>query len=352
MARRWGTLLVTLALFTAACGGGGDDGAEIEATFTFPRTYEQLDLSGPEAAVAEFTSAFVRRDYVTAALILHPDAQRAMGAAVAEGDLSGLISIDAQPTVQARIAIERGADHYLDAMRIFEIAMEEAMSNGGFSVDLASGVEGVTLRSQDQFTGVVDAILSTNGNDVVFELAPTSDGRWRVRSVRLANGTPLQVPFSGEPTLESQARGTEDRDVWRRTLPNSSLQELIDTVAVLVDAGDHVSLYLLLDAQGQRTAGEQLAAIDIPDHGLIASMLDARLDSIGFPVDFTGLEPIGSDFIATSETLSNGEAMTFLVTVDTGDLDVTASLDSTGGWRLRRMVPAGELTAPTPFSLG
>ena len=191
-ARHWGTLLVALALLATACGGGGSDEGTIEATFTSPRTYEQLDLSGPEAAVTEFTSAFVRRDYVTAALILHPDTQRTMTAAAAAGDLSGLITVDAEPSVQARVAIERGADHHLDALRIFEIAMEEAMSNGGLRVDLASGVDAVTVLRQDQFTAVVEAILSTNGNDVVFELAPTSD--WE--SVSELSCPPLSLPDS------------------------------------------------------------------------------------------------------------------------------------------------------------
>jgi hypothetical protein len=79
--RRWILLVLTLALVTASCGGDdGGDTQQVESSFTPPRTYEDLDLSGPEAAVAEFISAFVRRDYIAAALILHPDAQRTMSA--------------------------------------------------------------------------------------------------------------------------------------------------------------------------------------------------------------------------------------------------------------------------------
>ncbi|MEM8705626.1 MAG: hypothetical protein AAGE98_04170 [Actinomycetota bacterium] len=350
--RRWGTLLITFAVLASACGGGGDDEQQIEAAFTLPRTYEKLDLSGPEAAVAEFTSAFIRRDYVTAALILHPDTQRSMAISVAADDVSGFVAPEAAPTVLARIAVERGGDEVVDAARVFEVAMEEAMSNGGFSVDLASGVEGVTLRTSDQFGAVVDGILSTNGLDVVFELAPASDGRWRIRGVRLSNGTPLQVPFSGTPSQMSLARNTEPRDVWRTTLPNASPQELLDTIVTLVDAQDHVSLYLLLDATGQRGVADQLAALTIPDHGLPAPMLDARFDEVGFPVDFTGVESIPADTLTTAENVGPGEAITFAVTVETGDLDVTMARDSTGAWRLRRMVPVGELTAPTPFVVG
>ncbi|HBU02984.1 MAG TPA: hypothetical protein DEA70_00720, partial [Acidimicrobiaceae bacterium] len=187
---RWALPVLILALVTASCGDDGDT-QQVESSFTPPRTYEDLDLSGPEAAVAEFISAFVRRDYIAAALILHPDAQRAISASVAENDLTGLITPNAEPAVVARLAIERNSDHLLDGMRVFEMAMEETMANGGFIVDLASGAEGLTLRSSDQFGAVVEGILSTNGNDVVFELAPTSDERWRIRSARLTNGTPL-----------------------------------------------------------------------------------------------------------------------------------------------------------------
>ena len=351
--RHWILLVLTLALVTTSCGGGDrGDTQQVESSFTPPRTYEDLDLSGPKAAVAEFISAFVRRDYIAAALILHPDAQRTMSAAVAENDLTGLVAPNAESAVVARMAIERDGDHLLGGMRVFEMAMEEAMTNGGFIVDLASGAEGLTLRSSDQFGAVVEGILSTNGNDVVFELAPTSDERWRIRSVRLANGTPLQIPFSGTPTVDSPARNLEPRNIWRSTLPNDSPQELLDTIVTLVGLGDYVSLYLLLDETGQRGAAEQLPPSISPDHGLVAMLLDARLDTSGFPVDVTDADPIASETLTIAQDVGVGEAITFAVTVGENALDVTMSRDSTGVWRLRRMVPAGEVTAPTPFPLG
>ena len=49
---------------------------------------------------------------------------------------------------------------------------------------------------------------------------------------------------------------------------------------------------------------------------------------------------------------AESRAITFAVTVGENALDVTMARDSAGAWRLRRMVPAGELTAPTPFPLG
>ena len=352
--RRWTLLVLILALVTASCGGGGggDDTQQVESRFTPPRTYEDLDLSGPEATVAEFISAFVRRDYVAAALILHPDAQQAISAAVAENDLAGLVTPRAEPTVLARMAIQRDGDHLLGGMRVFEIAMEEAMSNGGFVVDLASGAEGLTLRSSDQFGAVIEGTLSSNGNDVVFELAPTSDERWRIRSARLANGTPLQIPFSGTPTVDSPARNLEPRDIWRSTLPNESPQELLDTIVTLVGLGDYVSLYLLLDETGQRGAAEQVPASTSSDHGFVAMLLDTHLDTVGFPVDLTKVDPIASETLLITQDVGIGEAITFAVTMGERALDVTMSRDAAGAWRLRRMVPAGELTAPTPFSLG
>ena len=119
--------------------------AKVESSRT--RTYEDLDLSGPEAAVAEFISAFIRRDYIAAALILHPDAtddERGRRERPHRTRRS-----NAEPAVVARMAIERDGDHLLGGVRVFEMAMEEAMTNGGFIVDLASGAEGLTLRSSD-----------------------------------------------------------------------------------------------------------------------------------------------------------------------------------------------------------
>ena len=84
--RHWGTVLFAVSLGAAVLTGcGSDEPDTVEATFTMPRTYEQLDLASPEATVDEFISAFVRRDYVTAALILHPDTQVTMAAAIAAG---------------------------------------------------------------------------------------------------------------------------------------------------------------------------------------------------------------------------------------------------------------------------
>lgn len=351
--RHWGTVLFAVSLGAAVLTGcGSDEPDTVEATFTMPRTYEQLDLASPEATVDEFISAFVRRDYVTAALILHPDTQRTMAAAIAAGDLSGLVTSGLEAAVVARIAVEQGGDHVLEAGRVFEIAMEEAMANGGFHVDLASGADGLTLRSSDQFTAVVDGILATNGNDVVFELAPTTDGRWRIRSVRLANGLPSQIPFSGTPSVMAPERRIESTDVWRSTLPNSDPQELLQTVAALIGSGDHVSLYLLLDTTAQQAVVDRLASEPDPNHGLVASRLDARLDTVGFAVDLAGLGAVPSDIMTTSLQVGPGEALTFLVPLGDDGLDVTLSRDSTGGWRLRRMVPIGDITAPSPFVIG
>ena len=129
--RRWGTVLIAVSLGAVSLTGCGSDQPEtVEPAFTLPRSYEDLDLATPEGAVAEFVSAFVRRDYVTAALILHRDTQATMGATIGTDDLSGLVTAQIQAGVVARIAVERGGDHVLEAGRVFEVAMEEAMANG------------------------------------------------------------------------------------------------------------------------------------------------------------------------------------------------------------------------------
>lgn len=331
------------------CGGG--DAEPAEPGFTLPRTYVELDLSSPEGAVAEFVSAFVRRDYVTAGLILHRDTQASMEAAFATADLSGVVAPEIQASLLARITVERDGDHVMEAGRIFELAMEEAMANGGLIVDLASGADGLSLRSSDRFSAFVDGILATNGNDVTFELAPASDGRWRVRSVRLANGSPTQVPFSGTASVTAPERRTEPTSVWRSTLPNATPQELIETIAAVGRAEDYVSLYLLLDIEAQQAIVDALSTQPDANHALIASRLDTLLDQAGFAVDFTDIGRVSSDDMATSQQVAPGEAMTIMVSHGEVGLDVTIARDSTGAWRLRRMVDAGDITAPSPFAL-
>ena len=147
-------------------------------------------------------------------------------------------------------------------------------------------------------------------------------------------------------------RRIESTDVWRSTLPNSDPQELLQTVAALIGSGDHVSLYLLLDATAQQAVVDRLASGPDPNHGLVASRLDARLDMVGFAVDLAGLGAVPSDIMTTSLQVGPGEALTFLVPLGDDGLDVTLSRDSTGGWRLRRMVPIGDITAPSPFVIG
>ena len=225
------------------------------------------------------------------------------------------------------------------------------MANGGLHVDLASGADGLTLRSSDRFSAVVDGILATNGNDVVFELAPATDGRWRIRSVRLANGVPGIVPFSGTPTVSPPERPTEAREVWRGSLPNATPQELLDTIMSLLAEQDHVSLYLLLDTTAQAAITDQLAGATVPDHAFVAPVLDARLDGSGLGIDPSDVGNVDTDVMTTSEQVQPGEALTFMVDHGEVGLDVTMSRDSTGGWRLQRLVPAGAVTAPTPFEL-
>lgn len=317
-------------------------------TFTLPRTYDQLDLGTPQAAVAEFNSAFARRDFVTAMLLLHPSTQAKMATDVTNADFSTWVMPDVEPAVRARIEIERGGDHRLDALRVFEIAMEEATVNGGFRVDLAGGVEDVTVRAADAFTAVVDGVLATSQEPVVFELAPSPDGRWRVRHVGLTNGSAADLPFSGQPALGSPVRTLDIATTWRATLPNRTPTELVQTVASLVAAEDHFSLYLLLDAPAQREVDQLLPPGGSDQHQVTAAVLDDVLDQGGFPIDLGAIE-VGDTDPAGTDAAGPGDSLTFMVADGAVGLDVTVTLDSAGGWRLHRIAVVGDLASPVPF---
>jgi len=335
-----------------ATGCGGDEPDEQATNFTLPRTYDQLDLGDPAAAVAEFASAFVRRDYVAAMLLLHPSTQAGMAADIAAADFSGWVMPTLEPAVQARIELERGGDHHLDALRVFEIAMEEATLNGGFRVDLAGGLERIEVRSADAFTAIVDGVLTTSREAVVFELAPTPDGRWRIRQARLENGSATELPFSGRPTLGSPVRNLDIATTWRAGLPNSSPTELLDTVTTLVDAGDFFSVYLLLDAPAQREVEALLPSDGSAIHHIAGGRLDLALDEIGFAIDLSTLTISANPPEAAD--LTPGQSFTFMAPTDeTGEvgLDVTLTLDSSGGWRLHRLAIVGDLASPVPFPL-
>lgn len=320
-------------------------------TFTLPRTYDQLDLGTPAAAVAEFSSAFVRRDFVTAMLLLHPATQASMATDVTNADFSTWVMPEVEPAVRARIELERGGDHRLDALRVFEIAMEEATVNGGFRVDLAGGVEDVTTRSADAFTAVVDATLTASETPVVFELAPMSDGKWRVRHVRLENGSATELPFSGRPVLGSPVRILDAATTWRASLPNDTPNDLMRTVATLVDARDYVSVYLLLDGPAQREIGLLLPTNGTADNHVPAAVLDDVLDTAGFPVDLSTIE-LGPSEPPEADSQAAGESFTFMVADGDLGLDVTVTLDTSGGWRLHRLAVVGDLASPVPFAVG
>lgn len=352
---RWGaarlaTCILVAALLAVSCGGGGDEDEQV-GTFTLPRTYEQLELSSPKAAVAEFSSAFVRRDFVTAMLLFHPATQTAMATNVTDADFSTWVMPEVEPAVRARIELERGGDHRLDALRVFEIAMEEATVNSGFRVDLAGGIENIVERSSDAFTAVVDATLTASEAPVVFELAPTSDGAWRIRHVRLENGSAIELPFSGRPVLASPVRTLNAATTWRASLPNDTPNDLLRTVATLVSARDYVSMYLLLDSPAQREIGLLLPADGTANSAVTAAVLDDVFDTTGFPLDLSTIELEASE-PPEAKVLVPGDSFTFLVANGDEGLDVTVTLDMSGGWRLHRLAKVGDLASPTPFPIG
>lgn len=111
-------VIVTLG----ACSGGGD-AAEVEA---FPPTYEDLDLSSPEAAVSTFAEAFAREDYLTAYRSLSVESQEVLatlpGWLFADGGPSTIGQrydwLDTQFRTAARTDLEGWAEtHHIDTSR-------------------------------------------------------------------------------------------------------------------------------------------------------------------------------------------------------------------------------------------
>jgi len=333
-----------------ACGGDSAED-EPEGTFTLPRTYDQLDLGSPVAAVAEFSSAYVRRDFVTAMLLIHPATQATMVTDVLNADFSSWVMPEVEPAVLARIELERDGDHALDVLRVFEIAMEEATVNGGFRVDLAGGIDDVSQRSADRFTAVVDAALTTSGEPVVFELAPISDGTWRIRQVRLEDGSAADLPFAGEPLLASPERLLDIATTWRTSLPNGTPNELVQTIVQLVSSRDYVSVYLLLDGPAQRELVSRLPATGTADNHVAAAVLDDVLDTAGFAFDLSLVE-VDATEPSGAGGLGPGDSLTFSVADGDVGLDVTVSVDTKGGWRLHRLAVLGDLASPVPFPVG
>lgn len=342
--------LLAAATVAVGCGGNSDE-EQLVGTFTLPRTYDQLDLGSPEAAVAEFSSAFVRRDFVTAMLLLHPATQTTMANDVLTADFSTWVMPEVEPAVRTRIELERDGDHALDVLRVFEIAMEEATVTGGFRVDLAGGIENVTERSADAFTAIVDASLATSGAPVTFELAPVSDGTWRIRQVRLENGSAGDLPFAGGAELRSPERALDITTTWRASLPNNTPNELVQTIVNLVDTRDYVSVYLLLDGRAQREIANVLPPAGTADNRIAAAVLDDVLDTAGFPFDLSLVE-LESTEPSGAGILTAGDSLTFFVADGDVGLDVTVTLDMRGGWRLHRLAVLGDLASPFPFPVG
>lgn len=333
-------------LFLSSCGSPDAETAP-ETRSSTPRTFEQFDLGDPAGAVTEFAHAFRRRDFISVALILHPVTQASMTADVAAADFSTWAMPELEPAIRARIELERNGDHHLDTLRVFETAMQEATRNGGLRVDLGGGIEDVRVRTADDFTAVVDAVLSADGAPVVFELGPTADGRWRVRQARLENGIGTELPFSGQPAQVSPVRAVDVATTWRAGLPDHSPMTLLDTIETLLDQGDHVSLYLLLDAVAQREVASRLPVSTTGVHEFVAARFDEVMDRSGFPFDFSALgegpEP------PEAVTTEPGDSLTFAARAGDVDYDVTVVLDGDGNWRLRRMALIGDLASPTPF---
>lgn len=176
-------LLIPLIIVITACDADFPSG--LDATVE-PRTYfETLDLSTPETAARTFAHAFRENDFMTAYLILHPDAQtrlrqewsqtfrwrhligeRADQALIAEFDFEDVIGTQSDPWYLFDYVM-----YYADQMDdlLFDIrgepnfyhSQEMSSRDGSPVIDLGAVVTGLT-------------------GDIIFRMAQGGDGRWRV----------------------------------------------------------------------------------------------------------------------------------------------------------------------------
>ena len=215
------------------------------------------------------------------------------------------------------------------------------MANGGFHVDLASS-RWTTLRSSDQFT-VVDGILATT--------ATTSSSSWPRPPTDAGGSVVSDSPTAYRPRSPSAARHRSWHPSAESRAPTCGVQR--SRIATRRNSPDRRcphrewgSRLALPPARCNRPASSRRPPGSEPDpnHRLVASQLDARLDMVGFAVDLAGLGAVPSDIMTTSLQVEPGEALTFLVPLGDDGLDVTLR-GLTGGWRLRRLVPIGDITA-------
>ncbi len=342
------SMLAVCSLFALGCGS---DGEKTHSGGLLPISYDELDLSTPELAVNVFVDAFADGDFISAALVFHPMTQDAMQRAMDDETFYDWVDGPGQEALVDRLTAELGGDHYLETLRMFDLAMQSAATAGGLRFDLTEGATEVVTTTEDSRAALVDVTMRATGLTATVELAKQGDD-WRIRQVRYTNGGMNDFPFSGDPAIASDVTELTSFDEWYQLLPANTPKATVETVGRLVAKGDHLSIYLLLSAASQRQA--LIPLNDLPhfggvEHWLGPAALDERLDTTGFPYDLDkivqlqGGEPI---------TAAGATTAAVIITTETMELEARLLLDTSGRWRLKQVFPLGgsEVIVPFPIS--
>jgi len=343
------SILVICSLFALGCGS---DKAETHSGGPLPVSYGELDLSTPELAVNAFIDAFADGDFVTTALIFHPATQHAMQQAMDDETFYDWIDGAGQGALAARLAAEIGGDHYIDALRMFSLAMQSAATAGGLRFDLTKGASEIVTTVQDSRAALVDVTMRATGVTATIEMGKSQAGDWRVRQIRYANGGMNEFPFSGDPPLPNGPTELTSFNEWHQLLPADTPEAAVETISRLVARGDHLSIYLMLAAASQRQALLPLSALEHfggVEHGFGPAALDERLDATGFPYDIDKIAELqGGEPI----TAAGATTATIIIKTETMELEARLLLDTTDRWRLRQIFPIGgsDIVVPFPIS--
>ena len=338
---------MAVIVWLSACGddsepsSGGSGGL-------LPITYNEIDLTRPDAAVEAFVGAFERGDFITTALIFHPDTQQMMQNQLRDSNQSAWVNAEAWSELSSRLLLDANDDHVYETLRMFDLAMQSGVATGGLRVDLSEGTNSVLVVTSDDFTALVEVVLTATAEVVTFELAAVPSGRWRIRQVRHGGGDLGEFPFSGHGSVPSVPKPERTTQGWDTLLPAESPSQTIETIARLVTKGDHLSLYFLLTGSSQRRALESLDSYISKEHTLGPTVLDERLDETGFPFDLANYTKLSDPVIVGTE--SNRTA-TVEITTPTTALTATLAEDSSGRWRLEQLRASDGESSIVPFPI-
>ena len=262
------------------------------------------------------------RDYIAAALILHPDAQRAVSTAVNENNLTGPHHTERRTGGSWPGWRSNATATLLGGMRVFEMAMEEAMTNGGFIVDLASGAEGSpcerrisSARSSKASSPPTAATSSSNS-----PRPPTSVGESAQSDSPTARPSD---PFSGTPTVDSPSEPRTPRHLAQ----HAPQRFTAGTPRHDRDARRTRRLRLAVSAPDDRSAAPQSSYYHRSRPTTVSLRCCSTPDSI--PPASRSTSPMPSHCERNPDDrpgCRDREAITFAVTVGENALDVTMSV--------------------------